>query len=86
VARREGPKLRVELFGENDIGGVVGALALKLLGHRDDGGSILELMKDDGDCGNALAGSRHIGGAELAGGYCSCEGTGRPIRQERGRV
>lgn len=82
----EGPELGVESLGENDIGGVVGALALKLLGHRDDDGRILELVKDDRDCGNSLAGSWHVGGGELASGYCSCEGTGSLIGQERGRV
>ncbi len=64
------------------LGTVVGAFALELLGHRDHGGGILMVVKDDGDRCYALAGFRHLVSGELAGGYCLCEGAGGLLLQE----
>ncbi len=73
-----------ELFGENDIGGVVGALALQVLGHRHHGRNILELVQGDGDCGAALPNFRHLDCGELAGGYGSGERAGHLVSKEPG--
>ncbi len=80
------PERGVEFFGEDDVGGVVCALALEPLGQRDYGRGILERVKHNWDRGYALAGPGALGGGKLAGSYSPGERAGNLVGEKLGRV
>jgi hypothetical protein len=82
----ECPERGVEFFGEDDVGGVVCALALEPLGQRDYGSSILERVKHNRDRGYALAGAGDLGGGKLAGSHSPAERTGNLVGEKLRRV
>lgn len=80
----ECPEFGVEVFGEDYVGGVVCALALESLSHRNHGSSILQWVKHDRDRSDLLAGAGNVRGRELAGGYGPAEGVGDLVGEKIG--